>query len=196
MLGGGSLAGPALICPRVHAPVITTAYRYALALESQLWTVPRLMGFSEAGALPKVALTSIKALVWYAGAKNDSMWKNGPRVLILGGSGGTGSTGIQLAKAYGAADIVTTTSADNFAYCKSLGATRTIDYKTQDWWNSAVIPDGSVDVIYDCVGQQGTGDRAMAKLKTGGYYVTITGQLASHPKPGVKQSSSHKSRLR
>jgi hypothetical protein len=46
-------------------------------------------------------------------------------------------------------------------------------------------PDSSVDIIYDCVGQSGTGDRAMAKLKTGGYYVTICGALASHVKPGV-----------
>jgi NADPH:quinone reductase-like Zn-dependent oxidoreductase len=43
--------------------------KYAVALESQLWAMPSEMSFSEAGSLPKVALTSIKALVWYAGVR-------------------------------------------------------------------------------------------------------------------------------
>lgn len=34
----------------------------------------------------------------------------------------------------------------------------------------------------------GTGDRAMAKLKSGGYYITIAGALASKVKPGVTQN--------
>ena len=37
------------------------------------------------------------------------------------------------------------------------------------------------------MGQAFTGDRAMKKLKAGGHYVTITGQMASHVKPGVTQ---------
>ena len=41
--------------------------QYAVALESQLWTSPKGMSFNEAASLPKVALTSYKALVWYAG---------------------------------------------------------------------------------------------------------------------------------
>ena len=109
--------------------------------------------------------------------------------MVLGGSGGTGTTGIQLAHAFGAREtLITTTSADNFAYCKGLGATRTIDYKTVNWWDKGVLDDDSLDVIYDTVGQQGTGDRAMAKLKSGGYYITIAGALASKVKPGVTQN--------
>ena len=56
-----------------------------------------------------------KALVWYAGAP----WSEDANktVLVLGGSGGTGSAGIQLAKAFGASRIATTTSAANFDYC-------------------------------------------------------------------------------
>mmetsp|Transcript_2833 Transcript_2833/g.8483 ORF Transcript_2833/g.8483 Transcript_2833/m.8483 type:complete len:375 (+) Transcript_2833:66-1190(+) len=162
--------------------------QYAVALETQLGVVPASMTGAVAGSLPKVALTSYKALVWYAGAKNDSLWKRSPKVLVLGGSGGTGTTGIQLAKAFGAGEVITTTSADNFDYCKGLGADTLIDYKTQDWWDISVIADDSVDVVYDCVGQDGTGNRAMSKIKPGGYYVTITGQLATHVKQGVKQA--------
>ena len=57
---------------------------------------------------------------------------------MLGGSGGTGTTGIQLAKAFGAGVVTTTTSADNFPYCKSIGADVLIDYKTVCALSSAV----------------------------------------------------------
>ena len=53
---------------------------------------PKNIGFMEAGGMPKVALTSYKALVWYAAAP----WSTSPRVLILGGSGGTGTMAIQV----------------------------------------------------------------------------------------------------
>lgn len=68
-----------------------------MALESQLGIMPDDMPFEQAGVLPKVALTSYKALVWFAGAPwSDS--NSNTTVLVLGGSGGTGTTGIQLAK--------------------------------------------------------------------------------------------------
>ena len=51
-----------------------------------------------------------------------------------------------------------------------------------------MIADASIDLVYDTVGQPGTGDRAMRVLKSGGYYVTITGALAARVKPGVTQS--------
>ena len=105
---------------------------------------------------------------------------------------GTGTTGIQLAKAFGATGtLITTTSADNFDYCKALGATRAIDYKTVNWWDQGVVDDDSLDVIYDTVGQEGTGDRAMAKLKTGGFYITIAGALASKVKPGTSRRTAN-----
>ena len=163
---------------------------YAVALEAQLAKIPKSMGFAEAGALPKVALTSYKALEWYA---NAAAWPANASVLILGGSGGCGTTGIQLAKAFaarrtaGTVHVTTTTSAANTAYVTALGADRVIDYHAHDWWDKDVIADDSVDVVYDTVGQQGTGARAMTKLKPGGYYVTITGALAPSVRPGRHQ---------
>ena len=113
--------------------------------------LPSTLPTMHPGSLLKVALTSYKALVWYAGAKNDTLWQRKPAVLILGGSGGCGTVAIQLAKAFGAGTITTTTSARNFQYCTDLGSTRNIDYKAQDWWAPSVIPDESMDVIYDTV---------------------------------------------
>eukprot|EP00928_Gymnodinium_smaydae_P039486 TRINITY_DN26970_c0_g1_i2.p1 TRINITY_DN26970_c0_g1~~TRINITY_DN26970_c0_g1_i2.p1 ORF type:complete len:326 (+),score=33.14 TRINITY_DN26970_c0_g1_i2:46-978(+) len=150
---------------------------FVVALESQLVTMPRNLDYLEAGALPKVALTSYKALAWYGGAPYT---KRDVTVLVLGGSGGCGSTGIQLAKAFGAQSIITTTSSSNADYVKQLGAQRVIDYKVENWWD--VLPHGSVDVIYDTVGANGTGDHAMTLLKSDGFYVTITGALPTKPR--------------
>ena len=67
--------------------------QYAVALEAQLGTMPSNIGCAEAGALPKVSLTSYKALAWYGGAP----WSRpNVSVLVLGGSGGCGSTTISL----------------------------------------------------------------------------------------------------
>ena len=54
--------------------------RFVVALDTQLGVVPEGMSLEVAGSLPKVALTSYKALVWYAGAKNDSLWQKQPTV--------------------------------------------------------------------------------------------------------------------
>jgi len=143
----------------------------AVALESQLGPLPANLDFDEAASLVKVSLTSYKAMMWYGGAPYSS--KNGT-VLLLGGSGGTGSAGIQLAKALGATKVITTCSGANSDYVKSLGADQVIDYHKANWWD--VLLDGSVNVVYDTVGQSGTGDHAMAKLAPGGYFVSITGQ--------------------
>jgi len=155
----------------------------AVALESQLGTMPKSLDFSVAASLPKVALTSYKALRWYGGAPYH---RNDTAVLILGGSGGTGTTGIQLAHAWGAANILTTTSASNKAFCESLGASRVINYHQNKWWE--VLPNQSVDVVYDTVGEDGTADHAMHVLRPGGFFVTIAGKLSQKPRADVRQT--------
>ncbi len=58
--------------------------------------------------------------------------KQGDRVLVIGGSGAVGTGVLQYAKFSGASEVVTvSTQAD---LCKSLGATRVIDYRKQKWW--------------------------------------------------------------
>ena len=51
----------------------------------------------------------------------------GDRVFLNGGSGGTGTFGIQLAKAMGL-DVTVTCSARNVELCTSIGADMVIDY--------------------------------------------------------------------
>lgn len=57
--------------------------------------------------------------------------KSGDKVLINGGSGGTGTFGIQIAKAMGC-EVTTTCSGPNVELCKRLGADDVIDYKTEN----------------------------------------------------------------
>ena len=159
---------------------------YVVALDTQVAIVPTNLSLLEAASLPKVALTSMKALAWYGGARNASFV--GAKVLILGGSGGTGTTGIQLARYFGASKITTTTSGPNVKYCKGIGADVVINYQNENWWDMNVTSDNMYDLVYDTVGQPGTGNRAMRIVKKGGYYVTITGTLATKVKEGVTQS--------
>ncbi|KAL8926653.1 MAG: hypothetical protein Q9172_001689, partial [Xanthocarpia lactea] len=56
--------------------------------------------------------------------------KSGDKVFINGGSGGTGTFGIQFAKAVGC-HVTTTCSSANVEFCRTLGADRVIDYKQE-----------------------------------------------------------------
>ena len=68
-------------------------------------------------------------------------------VVVTAGSGGTGSIGIELAKAWGAKHIVTaTTGAAGMAFVRQLGADIVYDYKQEDIFDA--LPDDSVDIVY------------------------------------------------
>ena len=88
--------------------------------------------------------------------------KRGETILIQGGAGGVAGYAIQLAKHIGAR-VITTASAANHAYVKSLGADQVIDYNKEDF--TQVVKD--VDAVFETVG----GDVAMrsfAVVKSGG----------------------------
>merc|ERR1711862_585689 len=52
-----------------------------------------------------------------------------------------------------------------------------------------VLSTGSIDTIYNTVGESGDGDHAMTLLKTGGHYVTIAGGLPKHTPSGKHAAS-------
>ncbi len=57
-----------------------------------------------------------------------------------------GFIGVQLARALGAGQIITSTSgAANIAFAKSLGADRVFDYKVKDIFDAGALPDNSVE---------------------------------------------------
>jgi NADPH:quinone reductase-like Zn-dependent oxidoreductase len=117
---------------------------------------PGNLSHVEAAALALTGLTSLVSI------EDTIKLKPGETILIQGGAGGVAGYAIQLAKHIGAR-VITTASAANHDYVKSLGADRVIDYNKEDF--TEVVKD--VDAVFETVG----GDVAMrsfAVLKSGG----------------------------
>ena len=87
--------------------------------------VPLLEGIDldHAAAAGTAALIAYQCIIPFA--------KAGDKIFINGGSGGTGTFGIQFAKAIGC-HVTTSCSTPNVQLCKDLGADEVIDYKTSD----------------------------------------------------------------
>jgi len=79
--------------------------------------------------------------------------KAGDRVLINGGSGGTGTFAIQIAKALGCY-VTTTCSAANVQLCKDLGADEVIDYRQNDVPTILASSSNHYDMVLDNIGHQ------------------------------------------
>lgn len=94
--------------------------------EADVALKPKNVSMEEAASIPLAGLTAWQALV------EVGKLKPGQKVFIQAGSGGVGTFAIQLAKHLGAT-VATTTSTNNVALVKNLGADVVIDYKTQDF---------------------------------------------------------------
>ncbi len=76
---------------------------------------------------------------------------NGSLFLVHGGSGGIGSTAVQLGAAFGLRVFTTVGSADAQAFCTGLGAERAISYRDEDFVD-IVREAGGADLILDFLG--------------------------------------------
>mmetsp|Transcript_128619 Transcript_128619/g.274420 ORF Transcript_128619/g.274420 Transcript_128619/m.274420 type:complete len:393 (-) Transcript_128619:71-1249(-) len=139
---------------------------YVVVPCSRLALKPPSLTLAQAAAVPTVALTSLKAF-----QRVGAPWHSKPTVLITAGAGGVGSVAIQLAKALGAGLVVTTCSPEHESFVMSLGADRTIDYHTSNWWET--LEPGSVDVILDVIPQYGDGKHAEQTLAHHGQYLQL-----------------------
>ncbi|WP_305906605.1 NAD(P)H-quinone oxidoreductase [Methylomarinum sp. Ch1-1] len=151
---------------RVCALVAGGGYaQYCLARASLALPIPETLDFIEAAALPETFFT-----VW-SNVFDRGQLQAGETLLIHGGSGGIGTTAIQLAKAFGANVIATAGSAEKCRFCCQLGADSAIDYKRQDFAEEVgKLTDGDgVDVILDMV----AGDYFPRNLKS----LAIEGRL-------------------
>ena len=117
---------------------------YALAHEGSALPVPAGLSMEEAAGLPETVFT-----VW-ANVFESGTLKPGESFLVHGGASGIGTTAIQMAVAHGAKVYATAGDAEKVALCEKLGATRGINYKTEDF-EAVVREAGGVDVILDMV---------------------------------------------
>jgi NADPH2:quinone reductase len=119
---------------------------YAVAHGGSCLPVPAPLSFNEAAGLPETVLT-----VWNNVFEMGRLAK-GESLLIHGGASGIGTTAIQMAKAWGATVYATAGTDEKCRLCEKLGATRAINYRTEDF--EAVLREaGGVDVILDMVGK-------------------------------------------
>ncbi|KAK6087078.1 zinc-dependent acohol dehydrogenase (reticulon-4-interacting protein 1) [Seiridium cupressi] len=96
---------------------------YVLAKPSELTSLPDGVDLDQASCIRTAALTAYQSIAPHV--------KKGDKVLINGGSGGTGTFGIQIAKILGC-HVTTSCSGRNVEPCKSLGADEVIDYTKED----------------------------------------------------------------
>ncbi len=122
--------------------------QYCAAPEPQCLPVPHGFSMEEAAALPETFFT-----VWHNLFERGALAR-GESVLIHGGSSGIGTTAIQLAREFGASQIFATAgNAEKCKACERLGATRAINYKSEDFVAvvKAATANRGVDVVLDMV---------------------------------------------
>ena len=144
----------------ITSPFDGSFAEYIQVPASQVAKAPDHLSLEECAALPLVGLTAIQAL-------SPFVVPNQSRVLVVGGSGGTGHVSIQVARALGAKDIVTICSTRNVEFVKECGANRVVDYTTTDdiieELKSMTHPEGKdhdepFDLVMDCVTSGDPGD--------------------------------------
>ncbi|CAB4752289.1 unannotated protein [freshwater metagenome] len=114
----------------------------------QVMPVPAGVDLLTAAALPEVAATVWSNVFMVAGLRPDET------LLVHGGAGGIGTFAIQLAHALGARVATTGGTAEKLAFCRSLGADITIDYREQDFVEVVREATGGhgADVVLDNMG--------------------------------------------
>jgi NADPH:quinone reductase-like Zn-dependent oxidoreductase len=138
-----------------------TFAEYVMVKEADVARKPANISHAQAASLPLVALTAWQALVTKANLQA------GQKVLIHAGSGGVGSIAIQIAKHLGA-QVAATTSTENLAMVKALGADTVIDYRTEQFED--IVKD--YDVVLDTLGGA-TRTKSYSVLKKGGYLISV-----------------------
>jgi NADPH2:quinone reductase len=88
---------------------------------------PKSLDHAQSAALPLTTITAYEAFFDRLGIDRDGADKN-QSILIIGGAGGVGSIGIQLAKAAGLIVIATASRPETITWVKELGADHTINH--------------------------------------------------------------------
>lgn len=140
---------------------------YAVVPAAQCMEVPAGVSLADAATLPETYMTVWQNLV------DKARLSKGQTVLVHGGSSGIGSAAIQVCKMFGARIVVTVGTDDKADFCRSLGASHVINYKTGNWDDQLLefYPNG-VDVILDMVAGEYL-DRGIRCLVPGGQLIVI-----------------------
>src|SRR5215213_4111848 len=121
---------------------------YCAAPAVQCLPVPRGFTMVEAAAVPETFFT-----VWTNVFERGRL-QAGESILVHGGASGIGTTAVMLGRAFGATVYATAGTAEKCAACERLGATRAINYRTEDFVEAIREATGGagVNVVLDMVG--------------------------------------------
>jgi NADPH2:quinone reductase len=154
-----------------------TFAEYAAVDEAWLYPIPASVSNEEAAAGALVSITAHLGLV------RTARIKSGETIFVNGGSGGVGSTVVQMAKALGARVITAVGSDAKVAFCRQLGADSVINYNIHNvetaikeyapkgvnvWWETTREPDF---------------DRVVDLLTPHGRMIIMAGRQARPPFP-------------
>lgn len=137
---------------------------------------PEQLSHVQTAAIGLVGLTAVVSL------EDTLELERGETILVQGGAGGVAGFAIALAKHIGAR-VITTASAANHDYVRSLGADQVVDYRKEDF--TKVV--ANVDAVFDTVGGDVT-MQSFAVLKPGGRLATVAAgaKAPASPRPDVR----------
>jgi NADPH:quinone reductase-like Zn-dependent oxidoreductase len=138
----------------------------AVVAEERVATKPANLTHAEAAAVPLAGCTALQAV------RDHGKVEPGDRVLIIGASGGVGTFAVQLAVAYGA-EVTGVCSARNAEHVASLGASRVLDYTSDD-----PTAGGPYDLILQVAGTA-TARTLRRALTTDGRLVQLSGDASN-----------------
>ncbi|REK17490.1 MAG: NADPH:quinone reductase [Planctomycetota bacterium] len=149
-----------------------TFAEYAAVDESWLYPTPDDTSDRQAAAIALVGITAALGLL------REAKLTAGETLFVNGGTGGVGSTVVQMAKAIGARVIATGGTAEKVAACRELGADLAVNYKTEDVTARVkeFAPEG-VNVYWETV-REPDFDRAVEMLAPRGRMILMAGRQA------------------
>lgn len=138
--------------------------------EDALVRIPDHLTFEEAATLPCAGVTAYRAL-FVEGRLQKGDW------VLLEGTGGVSTFGLQFAAAAGARPIITSSSDEKLERARKLGAVGTVNYRTNPEWQREVrklTGNAGVDHVLE-VGGRDTLPRALEALGFEGHIALIGG---------------------
>jgi len=130
-----------------------------------------------------IGLLGVPGMTAWFGLKRVAALKAGERVLVTSAAGPVGATAGQLARLWGASEVIGIAGgAEKCAWLKEIGFTHALDYKAADFEQRfAEAAAAGFDVMFDNVGNAMI-DRALPHMKLRGRIV-VSGQVADYNTP-------------
>jgi NADPH:quinone reductase-like Zn-dependent oxidoreductase len=164
----GGRARPEYMATALGGAVDGMLSQFVTLHENGLVSIPKQLSYEEAATLPCAGVTAWNALV------TRGRIQPGDFVLLLG-TGGVSTFGLQLARALGARPVVTSSSDEKLARARQLGAAVLVNYRSTPEWEKTVLQaTGGVQQALEVGGKQ-TLPKTLASLTFGGHVALIGG---------------------